>query len=79
MVHTLALPGLVNVHARDAGVRVDRRLEVHGAEEVGFEEEEGAGGKVSGRWRSLFLGEVRGTEGWFEELEGDREFWNGVV
>jgi hypothetical protein len=80
-VHTLALPGLGNVHAPDAGLRVDRRLEVHGAGEVlGFDQErEEEQGKVSGRWRSLFLTEGRGTEAWYEGLEGDREFWDGVV
>ncbi|KAF1961623.1 hypothetical protein CC80DRAFT_542991 [Byssothecium circinans] len=59
MMHTMAIPGLINVIARDSGIEVDRKIEIHDSGDLEFEE---AGGRV-GRFRSLYVGGgVVGTE-----------------
>ncbi|KAH8719325.1 hypothetical protein GQ44DRAFT_751739 [Phaeosphaeriaceae sp. PMI808] len=59
MKHTMAIPGLL-VHAEDAGVRIDRRIEVHDPTDVVFEEED----RDAGKFRSLFARKgFVGTEG----------------
>lgn len=73
MTHTMAIPGLVNVIARDTGVRIGRKIEVHEVAEVEGEmrvEEEGQGAKEGWKGRSVYLlGKKRGTESVWEGME----------
>jgi twinfilin-like protein len=70
MKHTMAIPGLL-VHAEDAGITVDRKLEIHEPEELVFEEED----ERVGRFRSMYVRKgYKGTELMYEGLESDRGF-----
>lgn len=82
MTHTMAVPGLVNVICKDNGIRVQRKLEVHCAEDICFDEsggDEGAnedgggGGYVLGVKAKSMGKENRGREGesGIEEVEGE--------
>ncbi len=51
MLHTMAIPGLINVHAEDAGIHVDQKIEIHDPAELAFEE----GDERVGRFRSVYL------------------------
>ena len=74
MKHTMAIPGLVNVHAKDCGVHVDQKIEIHEPGDLVFEVDE----KV-GRFRSVYLrGAWKGTESEYEELERDTTFYDAV-
>ena len=74
MKHTMAIPGLVNVHAKDCGVHVDQKIEIHEPGDLVFEVDE----KV-GRFRSVYLrGAGKGTESEYEELERDTRFYDAV-
>lgn len=76
MKHTMAIPGLVNVHAEDCGVHVDQKIEIHEPEDLVFEK----GDQKVGRFRSVYLrGGWRGTESEYEGLERDREFYDAVI
>ena len=62
----MAIPGLVNVIAQDNGVHVDQKIEIHDAEDLQFEKEDGRVGK----FRSMYLrGEIVGTESRWEGME----------
>ena len=75
MKHTMAIPGLINVHAEDAGVHVDQKVEIHEPGELVFE---GKDERV-GKFRSVYLrGRFEGTEAVYEGLEGDRKYYEGV-
>lgn len=75
MKHTVAIPGLINVHAEDCGVHVDRKIEIHEPEDLDFEKDDA---KV-GKFRSLYLrGGWHGTESQYEGLERDHDFYNAV-
>jgi twinfilin len=76
MTHTMAIPGLINVIAKDAGVNISRKVEVHEAEELeneleAEEDEAGeAGRKENWKGRSMYLlGGRRGTESVWEGME----------
>jgi twinfilin-like protein len=75
MKHTLAIPGLL-VHAEDAGIQVDRKIETHDHEDLVFE----SGDDRVGRFRSVYArkGVYKGTEMQYAGLERDRE-WNDSV
>jgi twinfilin-like protein len=76
MKHTMAIPGLVNVHAEDRGVHVDQKIEIHEPEDLVFDK----GDQKLGRFRSVYLrGGWRGTESEYEGLERDKEFYDAVV
>ncbi|KAJ4369445.1 Twinfilin-1 [Didymella sp. IMI 355093] len=45
MKHTMAIPGLVNVHAEDCGVHIDQKIEIHEPEDLVFQEEDEKIGK----------------------------------
>ncbi|KAH4403617.1 hypothetical protein HBI25_155470 [Parastagonospora nodorum] len=75
MKHTMAIPGLL-VHAEDAGILVDRKIEIHEPDELDF----GAGkdGRV-GRFRSMYRREgFSGTELMYEGMVRDKEFLDAV-
>ncbi|KAF2996032.1 Twinfilin-1 [Curvularia kusanoi] len=75
MKHTMAIPGLVNVHAEDCGVHVDQKIEIHEPEELVFEESD----EKVGKFRSLYLrGGWEGTESQYEGLERDMRFYDAV-
>ena len=74
MKHTMAIPGLVNVHAEDCGVHIDQKIEIHEPDDLAFEDDE----KI-GRFRSMYLrGGWQGTESQYNGLERDLEFYNAV-
>lgn len=75
MKHTMAIPGLVNVHAEDCGVHIDQKIEIHEPEELIFQESDGN----VGRFRSMYLrGGWQGTESQYDGLERDLEFYNAA-
>ncbi|KAJ4346023.1 Twinfilin-1 [Ascochyta clinopodiicola] len=75
MKHTMAIPGLVNLHAQDCGVHVDQKIEIHEPGDLVFGEED----ERVGRFRSMYLrGGWRGTESRYEALESDGAFYDAV-
>lgn len=75
MKHTMAIPGLVNVHAEECGVHIDQKIEIHEPEDLTFQESDG---KI-GKFRSMYLrGGWRGTESQYDGLERDLNFYNAV-
>ncbi|PVI06319.1 hypothetical protein DM02DRAFT_514817, partial [Periconia macrospinosa] len=80
MKHTLALPGLVNVIARDVGAHVDWKVEIHDVEDLDLDLDlgedgdgqrgGGGGGRREGKYRSMYLrNEIVGTESQWEGME----------
>jgi len=62
----MAIPGLINVIAKDNGVDVDQKIEIHDAEDVVFEEKD----KRIGQFRSIYLrNRFEGTESTWEGME----------
>lgn len=75
MKHTMAIPGLVNVHAQDCGVHVAQKIEIHEPSELVFEERD----ERLGKFRSMYLrGEWQGTESQYEALDKDKQFYDAV-
>jgi twinfilin-like protein len=75
MKHTIAIPGLVNIHAEDCGGHIDQKIEIHEPEDLVFQEED----KKIGKFRSMYLrGRWQGTESQYDGLERDIEFYDGV-
>jgi twinfilin-like protein len=75
MIHTLAIPGLVNIHAKEQGAHVDQKIEIHDAEDLVFEADDAR----VGRFRSMYLRNgFQGTESRYDGLEVDRAFYDGV-
>lgn len=75
MKHTMAIPGLVNVHAEDCGLHVDQKIEIHEPEDLQFQE----GDEKVGKFRSMYLrGEWQGTENRYEGQERDQAFYDAV-
>jgi twinfilin-like protein len=76
MKHTMAIPGLINVHAQDRGVYVDQKIEVHDLENLVFEAED----ERIGKFRSMYLrNRFEGTESTYQNLEADKAFYDAVV
>ena len=66
MKHTMAIPGLVNIIAKDNGVIVDQKIEIHDPEELDFDMRDDRVGK----FRSMYLrNEIVGTESQWEGME----------
>jgi twinfilin-like protein len=66
MKHTMAIPGLINIIAKDNGVDVDQKVEIHDPEDLEFEEKD----KRIGQFRSMYLRNgVKGTESTWEGME----------
>jgi twinfilin-like protein len=75
MKHTIAIPGLL-VHAEDAGIRVDRKIEIHDPDDLVFEE---AKDERVGRFRSMYRrDEFNGTELTYEGMERDKAFLDAL-
>jgi len=75
MTHTMAIPGLVNVHAEVQGVHVDQKIEIHDPEDLVFETKD----ECIGRFRSLYLrNRFEGTESTYDNLEADRTFHDAI-
>lgn len=75
MKHTMAIPGLVNIHAEDCGVHVDQKIEIHEPEDLVFNESD----EKVGKFRSMYLrGDWQGTESQYEGLEKDKKFYDAV-
>ncbi|KAF2001635.1 hypothetical protein P154DRAFT_464080 [Amniculicola lignicola CBS 123094] len=67
MKHTMAIAGLVNIIAKEAGINVDQKIEIHEREDLEFEQ----GDDRIGRFRSVFslTGSTRvGTESTWEGM-----------
>jgi twinfilin-like protein len=65
MTHTLAIPGLINIIAKDQGVNVDQKIELHDPEDLVFEERD----ERIGKFRSMYLrNEWNGTESLYEGM-----------
>ncbi|KAF1847314.1 uncharacterized protein K460DRAFT_426028 [Cucurbitaria berberidis CBS 394.84] len=77
MTHTMAIPGLINVHAVDQGMHVDQKIEIHEPGELVFKAEDQ---ERVGKFRSVYLRRERfeGTEVVYENMEGDKEFYDSV-
>ncbi|KAL5408750.1 hypothetical protein PMIN04_011280 [Paraphaeosphaeria minitans] len=59
MKHTMAIPGLINIIAKDNGVNVHQKLEIHVPEEMDFEPKD----ERIGKFRSMYLrNRFAGTE-----------------
>jgi twinfilin-like protein len=75
MKHTMAIPGLVNVHAADQDVHVDQKLEIHDPDDLVFEAKD----ERVGKFRSVYLrNRFEGTESVYDGLEADRMFYENV-
>ena len=76
MKHTMAIPGLVNVHAEEQGVRVDQKLEIHDPADLVFD---GAGDERIGKFRSVYLRNAfEGTESTYAGMQADKAFYEAV-
>jgi twinfilin-like protein len=75
MKHTLAIPGLL-VHAEDAGICVDRKIEIHEPSDLKFEDSKD---DRVGRFRSMYRREgFNGTELMYEGMTRDKEFLDAL-
>jgi twinfilin-like protein len=75
MKHTMAIPGLINVHVQDQGVYVDQKIEIHDPEDLVFEAKD----RRMGKFRSVYLRyRFDGTESTYESLEADKAFYDAV-
>jgi twinfilin-like protein len=75
MKHTMAIPGLI-VHAEDAGVHVDQKIEIHDPDDLVFEDKD----EKIGKFRSMYLRNgFKGTELMYEGSERDKKFLDSVV
>jgi twinfilin-like protein len=75
MKHIMAIPGLL-VHAEDAGIRVDQKIEIHDPDDLVFEE---ARDERIGRFRSMYRRDrFKGTEITYEGMARDREFLDAL-
>ena len=75
MKHTMAIPGLINVHAKDADVHVDQKIEIHDPEDLVFEAKD----ERIGKFRSVYLrNRFEGTESTYRTMEADKAFYEAV-
>ena len=75
MMHTLAIPGLVNVHAQDLGVHVDQKIEIHNPEDLVFETKD----ERIGKFRTMYLrNRFEGTESKYDSLKADEAFYDAI-
>ncbi|KAI4679647.1 uncharacterized protein J4E84_008169 [Alternaria hordeiaustralica] len=75
MKHTMAIPGLINVHAQDQDVHVDQKIEIHEPDDLVFVAKD----ERIGRFRSVYLRNgFDGTESTYDGLEGDKAFYDGI-
>jgi len=75
MKHTMAIPGLL-VHAEDAGILVDQKIEIHEPDELDFGAEKD---ERLVRFRSMYRREgFSGTELTYEGMENDKDFFDAL-
>lgn len=75
MTYTVAIPGLVNIHAKEQGVHVDQKIEIHDPEDLVFETKN----ERVGKFRSMYLrNRFDGTESKYEGLEADMAFYDAI-
>ena len=75
MTHTLAIPGLVNLIAKEVGIEVDQKIEIHDRDELVFEEKD----KRIGKFRSMYLrNESVGTESIWENMEATQKILDSI-
>jgi twinfilin-like protein len=75
MKHTMAIPGLINVHAQDQKVHVDQKIEIHDLDDLVFEAKD----ERIGKFRSVYLrNRFQGTESTYDNLEVDKDFYDKV-
>jgi twinfilin-like protein len=75
MKHTMAIPGLINVHAQDQDVHVDQKIEMHDPDDLVFEAKD----ERIGKFRSVYLrNKFEGTESTYGNLEADKAFYDKV-
>ncbi|PSN74614.1 hypothetical protein BS50DRAFT_540004 [Corynespora cassiicola Philippines] len=75
MTHTMAIAGLVNVIAKDNGVVVDQKVEIHEPEDLNFGMEE----KPAGKFRSMYLRDnIQGTESTWGNMEQDQKVLDSI-
>jgi len=75
MKHTLAIPGLINIIARDNGIDVDQKIEIHEPEDLDFTMED----KRVGKFRSMYLrNDFVGTESQWEGMEDSQRLLDTV-
>lgn len=66
MAHTTAIPGLSNVIAKEQGLTIDQKIEIHELEDLVFENKDNRIGK----FRSMYLlNERNGTESLWKDME----------
>ncbi|KAF2015536.1 hypothetical protein BU24DRAFT_491769 [Aaosphaeria arxii CBS 175.79] len=65
MTHTMAVPGLVNIIAKEQGAATDRKVEIHDPEDLMFEEND----ETIGRFRSIYL---------LNKSVGTESVWEGM-
>lgn len=75
MTHTMAIAGLVNVIAKDNGVVIDQKVEIHEPEDLSFGMEE----KPAGKFRSMYLRDnIQGTESTWGNMEQDQKVLDSI-
>ena len=75
MTHTLAIPGLVNLIAKEVSIEVDQKIEIHDRDELVFEEKD----KRIGKFRSMYLrNESVGTESTWENMEDTQKIPDSI-
>jgi twinfilin-like protein len=75
MKHTMAIPGLVNVHTQDQGMHVDQKIEIHDPEDLVFEAKD----ERIGKFRSMYLrNRFEGTESTYDNMRTDKAFYDAV-
>ncbi|KAF2875142.1 hypothetical protein BDV95DRAFT_603909 [Massariosphaeria phaeospora] len=66
MGHTLAIPPLINIIAKDNGVNVDQKIEIHDGDNLDFARKD----ERIGKYRSLYMrNEFVGTESTWEKMD----------
>ncbi|KAG9189209.1 hypothetical protein G6011_06077 [Alternaria panax] len=69
MKHTMATPGLINIHAQD------QKIEIHDPDDLVFE----ARDERVGKFRGIYLrNKFQGTESTYNNLEADKTFYHQV-
>ncbi|KAK7189640.1 cofilin/tropomyosin-type actin-binding protein [Paraphaeosphaeria sporulosa] len=75
MKHTMAIPGLINIIAKDNSVSVDQKLEIHDPEELDFEQKD----ERIGKFRSMYLrNEWAGTESQWAGMEAQQKILDAI-
>ncbi|KAF2795092.1 hypothetical protein K505DRAFT_374155 [Melanomma pulvis-pyrius CBS 109.77] len=75
MTYVMAIPGLINIIAKECGINVDQKIEIHDREELEFGERD----KRIGKFRSMYLrNEFVGTESTWESMEASQKVLDSI-